>query len=430
MSGRKGIHIILILTVLFTVLLQFSIAEKNTGFQFLKIPIGSRAQGMGNAYTAIASDANGLYYNPAGASFSLRPSVMLYHANWIEDISVENLSVVYPLNYKLSLSGGISFMHLPEMARYELEGGQAVESGTFQVSSLISQIGMSYSLTYDFSLGVNVKYLHEKLDRVAANGFAFDAGFLFKAPIDYLRIGAAVQNVGSKIKYESHKEDLPLTYRVGVAYQFPYNSVTIAMDGVKITGQDWRFYPGMEVEFLNSLTLRTGYEYQREMGSGYSVGAGFKFLDRYKINYVFSPYGILGDTHRAEVILQLGNFLGRSYSKGNSIRKTGKSYSSVSSSFKVKSSKDRLPIPSGLAAIETEETILLTWNSVNLSDIEYNVYVKIPGKTGIVKINKRPLSKSSYKFSPTEQNLNIRFYVSLVHNEEESELSKPFYYKN
>ena len=36
--------------------------------QFLKIGIGPRAEAMGQAYVAIANDAEALFYNPAGIS--------------------------------------------------------------------------------------------------------------------------------------------------------------------------------------------------------------------------------------------------------------------------------------------------------------------------------------------------------------------------
>nr|HQV31862.1 hypothetical protein [Calditrichia bacterium] len=37
-----------------------------TAAQFLKIGVGGRAIGMGNAYTAIAEDITAVFWNPAG----------------------------------------------------------------------------------------------------------------------------------------------------------------------------------------------------------------------------------------------------------------------------------------------------------------------------------------------------------------------------
>ena len=36
------------------------------GFQFLKLGVGARPVAMGSAYTAVADDANALFWNPAG----------------------------------------------------------------------------------------------------------------------------------------------------------------------------------------------------------------------------------------------------------------------------------------------------------------------------------------------------------------------------
>ena len=39
------------------------------GALFLRIPVGARASGMGDAYTAVAEDASATWWNPAGLAF-------------------------------------------------------------------------------------------------------------------------------------------------------------------------------------------------------------------------------------------------------------------------------------------------------------------------------------------------------------------------
>ena len=57
------------LVLLFTAF-EYCDASGTNSFNFLKMNIGSRSQGMGNAFTAVSSDLNSVYYNPAGIGFS------------------------------------------------------------------------------------------------------------------------------------------------------------------------------------------------------------------------------------------------------------------------------------------------------------------------------------------------------------------------
>ncbi|HMB01515.1 MAG TPA: hypothetical protein VKS21_11065, partial [Spirochaetota bacterium] len=42
-------------------------ADGGEAFAFMKLGVGARATGMGGAYSSIAGDTAGLFYNPAGA---------------------------------------------------------------------------------------------------------------------------------------------------------------------------------------------------------------------------------------------------------------------------------------------------------------------------------------------------------------------------
>ena len=43
---------------------------------FLKIGVGSRAEGMGGAYTAQVADATALYWNPSGLAHIQQPQIV------------------------------------------------------------------------------------------------------------------------------------------------------------------------------------------------------------------------------------------------------------------------------------------------------------------------------------------------------------------
>jgi hypothetical protein len=381
---------------------------------------------MGNAFTAVPSDINSIYFNPASIAFSYRPTLMFFHGQLYEEMAVENFTAIYPGLNQFTLSFGLSYLHLPAIDKYDIDpsSGEAIPLGDFQIYDFVPQLGVGYRFTSDFSLGLQIKYLQERIDDITATGFAFDFGALYQIPIDFLTIGGSIQNLGPKITYDQAKENLPLTYRLGLAYQLSAYMITFAFDGVKTTGEEWRFYPGLEVEVMNSLALRAGYQFQNDIGAGYNVGLGFKFLDNYTINYVYSPYGILGNTHKAEISF---SFPG----------KTGEQKSLISqepaedmSPAEVKTAESRnvsyfLPVPTALKAVREGEQLILTWDKIDAPAAKYYVYVELPGKSQIVRVTKEPIVENTYTFNPTVNQINLRFYISFVKENWESEFSKP-----
>lgn len=69
--------------------------------EFLKIPVGARAVGMGGAFSAIADDATSPYWNPAGMVYLPYREAFLQHAEQFGSLVNHNFgSVVFPLKQK------------------------------------------------------------------------------------------------------------------------------------------------------------------------------------------------------------------------------------------------------------------------------------------------------------------------------------------
>src|SRR2546428_7860074 len=65
--------------------------------QLLKIEVGARAAGMGNAFVAVADDASAVFWNAAGIA-RIDPNkseLSLNHANWIADLSFDQIGYVF-----------------------------------------------------------------------------------------------------------------------------------------------------------------------------------------------------------------------------------------------------------------------------------------------------------------------------------------------
>ena len=68
-----------------------------TAAQFLKLGIGSKALGIGGAFTSIADDPSCLYWNPGGLGSQKKYNIMFDHYNWFLDIKMDYLALILPL---------------------------------------------------------------------------------------------------------------------------------------------------------------------------------------------------------------------------------------------------------------------------------------------------------------------------------------------
>src|SRR5205823_560162 len=64
---------------------------------FLKIGVGARAAGMGDAYTAIADDGTATFWNAAGVARVERTEISLNHNSWVGGLLEEHFAYVFNL---------------------------------------------------------------------------------------------------------------------------------------------------------------------------------------------------------------------------------------------------------------------------------------------------------------------------------------------
>jgi hypothetical protein len=179
---------------------------------------------MAGAFTAVANDPLSLYYNPAGLSFvGEDPMLTFSYSNYGAITNNGNIAYAQQMNDSWGIGAGVTGISSPQFQGYDLALNQ-----TANLSSLQSTyyVGSSYSLS-DVSFGGVVKYFRSDLvgGNAAGQGFGLDLGTKFNV-LDYFTIGAAVQNIGSYMVWNSgmeQLENLPYTVRVGAAMEFGLN---------------------------------------------------------------------------------------------------------------------------------------------------------------------------------------------------------------
>lgn len=276
----------------------------NSGLAFLKLGVGGRAAGMSEAYVAVADEATATYWNPAGLAFLKRSQLAFTHTEWLQDISNDFLAFTFPA-FRGALGLSVYSNNVGGIERRVRPSDTPL--GTVEAHDLA--VGLSYGRAFGDKLtgGLTVKYLYEKIFVESANGFALDLGFTFTPFDNGLRLALVAQNFGSMGSLLDESIDLPNTLRVGLAYHIPMQSmgggILLAADAVKVFETELRGNFGVEFQVKNILAFRTGYQTGLE-DKGIAGGFGVNF-NRYHLNYGFTPFTNLGDTHRFSIGLDL-----------------------------------------------------------------------------------------------------------------------------
>jgi tetratricopeptide (TPR) repeat protein len=92
---------------------NFSFAQEGDAGQpgeFLRYGVGGRALGMGRAYVALANDASGVYWNPAGVISGERKQFSAMYTNLFYDTQYSYLAMSYPRLFKRPVISTIDWL--------------------------------------------------------------------------------------------------------------------------------------------------------------------------------------------------------------------------------------------------------------------------------------------------------------------------------
>jgi len=270
-----------------------------TGLAFLKIGVGGRAIGMGEAYTALVEDATATLWNPAGLAQMNHGELTFTHNQWIQDVTNEFVA--------LGLGGKNSGLGV-SMLVTNVGGIERRVKPSVEPLDILSAHDVAFSFSYAHRVGarwqwgVTAKYLYEKIYIDSASGFALDFGAQGTSKILGAKLGVVAQNLGRMGKLRQESIRLPFTIKLGVAVPIGETAV-LSADGVKVVKAGGHFNVGGEYRVHRSLALRAGYQ-TGFAEKGLSVGVGLG-TDRYHLDYAYVPFEAdLGKAHQGSLAVE------------------------------------------------------------------------------------------------------------------------------
>jgi len=286
-----------------------------TSANFLKLGIGPRAIGMGEAQVGLADDVYSTYWNPAGLAQLSVPEAGFMYSQYLQDISEQYLAYAHPTESAGTFAGSLNYLGVGKFDGYDAAGQPA---GSVDANDLALAASYAHTLWSDPRMGAQLaaggsgKFIREKLDTVSAGAYAADAGLLFKPGLKWgdlwsgWSVGVTARNLGTSMKYDSESFALPRSLDAGVAWsgRLWEELATFTADGRQPNDGPRTYGFGAELWTLKTFVLRAGYTDRSDLGNGFRVGAGIRFRTL-QIDYAYAGGGDLGTIQRIGLTLRL-----------------------------------------------------------------------------------------------------------------------------
>lgn len=177
-----------------------SVGRKGTsGAVELQIPVGPRSTALGGTVASDVEGVEAIFWNPAGLAAGDKTEAMFSHTQYFADMK---------LNYAgITARSGLGTFGL---AAKVLSIGDVIVTteqapdGTGEIlTPTFSVLGLSWgrAFTDRVNFGATVNYVNESVANNSANGVAFDFGIQYNTGWRGLRVGMAVKNIGTSMKY-------------------------------------------------------------------------------------------------------------------------------------------------------------------------------------------------------------------------------------
>ena len=293
---------------------QYSLAETNTVFNFLRNDVSPRAAALAGSFVTVTGDPNSIFYNPAGMSTLEVPMGSIGFFKHLLDINEGYVSYSMPFEDLGYFGAGIIYTNYGTFDETDDLGNNL---GSFTASEFALTLGYSDILEDNVHLGANVKFIYSSIASYTSTGIAADLGMLYAIPETKVTIGASLRNLGSQLtSYMSTKEDLPLDFAVGFSVvprglplllNVNFHKLNESQDN--FTDRFRAFTVGGEFTLSKVIQARVGFDNEKSKDlktgttlglAGFSGGVGIK-VNEYVVDYSLSSLGGIGNLHRISI---------------------------------------------------------------------------------------------------------------------------------
>jgi hypothetical protein len=288
--------------------------EGSSGAQFLKLGAGARAEGMAEAYTALPTEADAVYWNPAAMSRIERRSLSLMNSVLPAGINYNFLGYGQRLTPSYAFGASMQYLSQPPIDQTDSAGFSTGSS--FRPSDFAGALGGAYTIHNEdlgifdgASFGATGKYVQSTITKTART-YGCDLGFL-SGPFHLLdremRVAYVAQNIGGSLTFQRQPEPLPTNLRLGASWALAKGwllafDIDEPLDNTPYyaLGTEYRMAYGEETTFAGRLGVSSRALGDAGSFSGLTLGLGARFRS-FGVDYAFLPLGALGMTNSLSV---------------------------------------------------------------------------------------------------------------------------------
>ncbi len=238
---------------------------------FLQLGFGARALGMGGAFVAVADDATGGFFNPAGLVQITKRTFGTFYRKMPQDRRLSYVVYNQPVRDEATIALAWINAGVTDVMGRDGDGNPTGEISNYQNAV---QMLFGRKIIEQFSVGLTIEYIQFNLANISAYGVGFGFSAMGR-PTPELRLGLAVENLGMKYSWTSGdywtrhnpdvlgssvEEDFPFNVRMGASYLLLNDRVLLSSEIEKNEKQKEKIHLGVEGWALENVAGRMGYD--------------------------------------------------------------------------------------------------------------------------------------------------------------------------